>query len=382
MTRSSISVRERDTKSCRSESGPAESGPAESGQAANHATLDQTVLVTGGSGYFGCLLVKQLRERGCHVRVLDRVDVPDRPCDVEFVQGDIRDPRAVQRACRGASIVHHCVAQVPLAKDRNLFETVNVGGTRLLLESCLSERVRKVIHVSSSAVFGVPKSNPVDEEQRPRPQEQYGVAKYRAEQQVHEFVKLGLDVTVLRPRTILGHGRLGIFQILFELVRRGKPIYVLGGGNNTYQFVHADDLAKACIVASESPGPDLFHVGAERFGTMRAMLESLVRHAGTGSPIRSLPMKPATLAMSVTSALGISPLGPYHALMYGRDMYFDVGKLRDRLGVIPRHSNDEMICESYDDYVSNRESVLSREEASHHRSAVRTGVLGLLFYLP
>ena len=347
-------------------------------------------LVTGGSGYFGGLLVQCLLLRGYRVRVFDRMDACDRPRGVAFEQGDIRDAQAVRRACRGVSVVHHNVAQVPLAKDRSLFETVNVGGTKVLLESCLAEGVQKVVHVSSSAVFGVPKTNPVDEGQEPRPQEPYGDAKLRAERVVRAFVARGLDVTIVRPRTILGHGRLGIFQILFELVRRGRPIYVLGGGNNRYQFVHADDLADACIRAGEVVGPDVFNIGADRFGTMRSMLTSLVQHAAEHprhraprpSPIRSLPMGPTTLMMGLTSAMGVSPLGPYHALMYGREMYFDVTKAKERLGFQPKHSNDEMICESYDDYLENRTEVLTREDASHHRSAVRGGILSLLFHLP
>ena len=346
----------------------------------NHRS--EPVLVTGGSGYLGCLLVSHLRRHGHRVRVFDRVDVADRPADVEFMQGDIRDEHAVRRACQGMAVVHHNVAQVPLAKDRDLFETVNVGGTRVLLEACRRENVRKVVHVSSSAVFGVPRTNPVDEKQPPHPQEAYGKAKHRAEQVVESYVDRGLDVTIIRPRTILGHGRLGIFQILFELVRRGKPIYVLGRGNNRYQFVHADDLADACILAGQRQGPDLFHIGAERFGTMRALLTALVNHAATGTRLRSLPMRLTTAAMSLTSALGLSPLGPYHALMYGREMFFDGTKAKERLGFHPRHSNEDMICESYDDYLQHREQVLSRAGASHHRSAVRAGVLSLLYYLP
>ena len=339
-------------------------------------------LVTGGSGYFGCVVVSALLARGYQVRVLDLVDVPDRPAAVSFLRGDIRDPEAVRRACRGVDVVHHNVAQVPLAKDRELFTSVNVGGTRTLLEACLAERVPKVVHVSSSAVFGVPARNPVDATVEPRPREAYGRAKLRAESVVSLFVARGLDVSVIRPRTILGHGRLGIFQILFELVRLGRPVWVLGGGSNRYQFVHADDLADACLRAGEKLGAEVFNIGAAEFGTMRQTLQALVDHAGTGSRVRTLPMRPTVAAMHVTSWMGISPLGPYHALMYGREMYFDLEPARRVLGWEPKRSNAEMICESYDTYVEHREEVLSRVGASHHRSALRRGVLGVLFHLP
>ena len=339
-------------------------------------------LVTGGSGYFGCLLVSELRKRGYAVSVFDLVDVPDRAPDVRYIQGDIRDRAAVAAACAGVSVVHHNVAQVPLAKDSALFWSVNVDGARNLLEAAREQGVRKTVLVSSSAVYGVPARNPVDASVEPRPREPYGAAKLEAERLAARFVDGGLDVTVIRPRTILGHGRLGIFQILFEWVRRGRPLYVLGRGDNRYQFVHADDLADACIRAGERPGAATYNIGAERFGTMRQALEALARHAGTGSPVRSLPFGPTERLMEWTSALGLSPLGPYHSLMYGREMFFDVRPAEEDLGWRSTRSNDEMLIESYDDYLAHRAEILARRGASHHRSPLRQGILKLLEYLP
>ena len=339
-------------------------------------------LVTGGSGYLGETVVKKLSARGDGVRVFDLVDNEDRPRDVDFHRGDIRDAGAVRAAMSGVDVVHHNVAQVPLAKDKEQFWSVNVEGTRILLEAALAAGVRKVILVSSSAVYGVPPRNPVDATVWPNPQEAYGAAKLAAEQVGQEYVARGLDISVVRPRTILGHGRLGIFQILFEWVRRGRPIYTLGPGNNRYQFVHADDLAEVCLRADRIPGYRVLLAGTDRFGSMRELLEGLVRHAGTSSPIRPLPFGPTQIAMAVTSKLGLSPLGDYHTLMYGREMYFDVAETMKVLGWAPRYSNAEMIAESYDWYVGHRAEVLSRKDASHHRSPVKLGVLKLLELLP
>jgi nucleoside-diphosphate-sugar epimerase len=339
-------------------------------------------LVTGGSGYLGCVLVAELRRRGHAVRVFDLRDVPDRAPEVEYMAGDIRDAGAVDRACHGVDVVHHNVAQVPVAKDEDLFWGVNVNGTRNLLDACERHAVPKLVHMSSSAVFGVPRENPVTERTRPAPGESYGHAKLAAEELVRAAVARGLDATIVRPRTILGHERLGIFQILFEWVFRGRPVYVLGRGDNRYQFVHCADLVDATIRAGERPGPTLYNIGAERFGTMREALEALVRHAATGSRVRSLPMRAATLAMEWTSRLGLSPLGPYHWLMYGREMFFDTTAARTDLGWSSRFSNEEMIVESYDRYVAHRDEILRRRDASHHRSPLRQGVLKLLEYLP
>ncbi len=338
-------------------------------------------LITGGSGYFGSLLRDRLLARGQAVRVFDLADASDRRREVGFVQGDIRDAARVAEALDGCDVVYHCVAQVPLAKDRHLFHSVNVGGTENLLQAALAAKLRKVICVSSSAVFGAPKSNPVTEETLPAPGEAYGHAKLQGEHLCHAYASRGLDVTIIRPRTIMGHGRLGIFQILFEWIREGHNVPVLGRGDNTYQFVHADDLAEACILAAARPGATVYNCGAAKFSTMRETLEQLCAHAKTGARVRSVPMMPAVAFMKLTSALGLSPLGPYHALMYGRSLWFDIAKAQRELGWQPRFSNEEMFAQTYDWYLANREKVLATSGASHHRSAVKQGVLALAKHL-
>jgi len=340
--------------------------------------MNDVHLVTGGSGYFGSVLAHHLNERGLRTRIFDRFDAPDRPPEVELVLGDVRDRDAVTAALADVTVVHHNVAVVPLAKNRAAFWSVNRDGTRVVLEAAAAAGVRKVVHMSSSAVFGVPESNPVTEEMEPHPGEEYGKAKLAAEELCREAAAAGLDVTIIRPRTILGPGRLGIMQILFEWVRSGRNVPVLGRGENRYQFVHADDLAAACLLAQERPGADLFHIGAERFGTMRETLEALLAHAAAGGRVVGLPVRLVVPGMKLAGRLGLSPLGDYHALLYHRSLYFDSTRARDRLGWRARFSNAEMFCQAYDWYLAHRDEVLALQEASHHRSAVRQKILRLV----
>lgn len=340
-----------------------------------------TALITGGSGYFGSLLRDRLKAHGQSVRIFDLSDAEDRTKEVAFVKGDIRDEAQVREACAGCEVIYHCVAQVPLAKDKHLFESVNIQGTENLLKAALAAKAQKVIYVSSSAVFGAPKSNPVNEQTTPTPAEAYGRAKLEGETLCKKYSGQGLDISIIRPRTIMGHGRLGIFQILFEWIRTGYNVPVLGRGDNVYQFVHADDLADACILAAARPGAATYNCGTDRFGTMREVLENLCAHAKTGSKVKSVPMSPAVGFMNITSALGLSPLGPYHAMMYGKSLYFDITKATTELRWKPKFSNNEMFVQSYDWYLQNRETILRSHGASHHRSAVKQGVLGLVKHL-
>jgi nucleoside-diphosphate-sugar epimerase len=339
--------------------------------------MARCLLVTGGSGFFGQILVERAVAQGDQIRIFDVNPPAENVESVEYVRGDVRDRAAIRAACDGVDVVLHNVAQVPLARDRDLFWSVNVVGTADLLVAARDAGVAKVVHTSSSAVFGIPETNPVTEETPCRPLEAYGRAKLEAEVLCREAVAAGLDVTIIRPRTILGHGRLGIMAVLFDFIADGAPVYVLGEGNNRYQFVHASDLADACLRAAEREGPSVYNIGATEFGTMRETLQALVDHAGTGSRVRSLPVGPARLAMRALTGLGLAPFAPYHWLLYGESLWFDVTRARTELDWEPKHSNSSMIIESYEWFLEHRDALESTER-SHHQSPVRPGLLRLL----
>jgi len=342
------------------------------------------VLVTGGNGYFGRVLVQLLVDRRQHVRVLDLDPNGTQPEGVERIVADIRDAAAVREAVDGVDAVYHNVAQVPLAKDPALLRSVNVTGTDVLLAACRDAGVAKVVHTSSSAVFGVPESNPVMSDTVPQPQEPYGAAKLAAEWACLRAAALGLDVTIVRPRTILGHGRLGIFGILFDWIADGADPFVVGDGSNRYQFVHADDLASLCLAAAGRPGPAIFNAGTDRFGTMRDAVEGVCAHADTGSRVRSLPAVPAAIAMQVTARLGLTPFAPYHWMMYSRSMWFDIGHAHEQLGWSPRWSNDEMFVQSYDRFLGDRDRASTDERqgtVSPHRRTPGSPMLSVLKWL-
>jgi nucleoside-diphosphate-sugar epimerase len=343
--------------------------------------MGRRVLVTGGSGYFGGVLVDRSLARGDDVRILDLNRPQQTSGDVEVVVGDVRDLGTVESASRGVDVVFHTVAQVPLARDRQLLHSVNVVGTASVLLAARRTGVAKIVHTSSSAVYGIPARNPVDEGSPARPLEPYGRAKLEAEAVCRDAAAGGVDVTIVRPRTILGSGRLGIMAVLFDLVSAGAPVYVLDGGGNRQQFVHAEDLAEACLLAGDRTGVSQYNVGATEFGTMRETLEGLVEHANTGSSVRSLPGGPARFAMRALASVGQSPFVPYHWLLYGESLWFDTTKARDELGWSPRHSNLAMVIEAYDWFLAHRDR-LGSEGRSPHQTPARLGLLKLLRHLP
>jgi nucleoside-diphosphate-sugar epimerase len=341
-------------------------------------------LITGGSGFFGLHLARVLKERGWTVRSVDVVPFPEgEDLEVEFVRGDVTDRAAMAAAVKGMDAVFHCAALVPLTRSGREFVRVNVEGTRTVLTAALEAGVPKAVHVSSSAIYGSPAEAPLTEASALAPLDEYGISKAEAEKAVNDVRAKGLDVAIVRPRTLVGTGRLGILQLLFDWLSLGKRFYILGPGANKFQLLSAYDCATACALAAEKPcRNEDFNVGAEVFGTLREDLEALCRHAGTGARIVSLPAWPAKLALKVLDVLRLSPLVHWHYNSLEVDWYFDVSKTKRVLGWSARDSNADMLASTYDWFVANRERLLrAAPKASAHRRPVVESLLSVLKFL-
>jgi nucleoside-diphosphate-sugar epimerase len=334
-------------------------------------------LITGGSGFCGFEIVKYLAAKGERALNFDIEPMPHPVDGVEFMAGDVRDPAAVRRVCKGAAAVIHAVAKVPISKAGRGFWDVNVDGTRNVLEVALKEGVRKVVHISSSAVQTSDK-NPVEENAPYRPVGIYARSKRDAERVCLEYRAKGLPVDIIRPRTVLGPGRLGIFDIFFEWIAGGRDIYVIGNGLNRIQFLHVEDLAACCYLASQNAASDVFNVGSRQFGTLNEDLGALLEHAGTGSRIRHLPVWPSVAALAVLDVLRLSPLASWHYLTFHKDFYFSNENARRILNWKPRYANREILCGAYDDFLHHRGDAGSGRYGTSHRKRLGQGILNLV----
>ncbi len=332
-------------------------------------------LVTGGSGFCGVEIVRHLIAKGQRVRVLD-IEPPPGDMIVEFARADVRDAAAVSQACRGVDKVIHTAAKVPISKAGRQFWEVNVEGTRHVLQAALENKVSKVVHLSSSAVQ-MSEVNPVDEDAPYHPVGLYAKTKMEAEKVCREYAAKGLTVDMLRPRTVVGLGRLGIFDILFDWISEGRNIYILGSGKNKIQFLHSEDLAACCYLSSVTPGSHVFNVGSKEYGPLREDLGALIAHAGTGSRIVSLPVGPCLLTLAALDALRLSPLASWHYRTYHRDFYFTNRRAREVLGWSPRYGNREILKTAYTSYVEARGHAGAGYGTSH-RKALKQGVLKFL----
>jgi nucleoside-diphosphate-sugar epimerase len=330
-------------------------------------------LVTGAAGFVGGGLGAALQRSGFEVRGLDLREPEGDGLD-EFVRGDVRDAQAMMEAASGCDVVVDNAAAVPITHlSAAEYRSVNVDGCRVTLEAAMAAG-SYVLHVSSSSIFGIPDRLPVKDETPLAPFEPYGASKAEAEGVVRRARAGGLSVASLRPRTLLGPGRLGIFDVVFSRVSRGKRVPIFGRGDNRVQLCDLDDFCAAALAAVERRASGEYNVWTAEFGTVKEDLAALIRHAGTGARLQPVPVWAIRAALQPVAALGRSPLTEWHWRSGPTSFYFDIGPTVEELGWRPERTNVDTLVNAYEHYLRRPDGAGS----SPHRRPLRGAVARML----
>ena len=329
------------------------------------------VLVTGGAGFLGLHVNHWLVKHGHQVVNLDIADYDESeyPEGVECRVGDVRDPAAVDAALDGVDWVIHGAAALPLWTPDEIYST-NVFGTRTTLERILeAPSVKRTVFISSTAVYGVPRVHPLLEYFPMVGVGPYGESKILGEKVCDEFRERGLTITTIRPKTFIGTHRLGVFQILFDWVERGKRIPLVGNGRNRYQLLEVDDLCEAIRMSlaekREAVANDVYNVGAVDFSSVLEDVGALCAHAGSGARVMPTPAAPTITALKLLERMNLSPL---YEWVYGtahKDSFVSTEKIQERMGWAPTYSNAEGLIRSYDWYVANKGTIATEAGVTH-----------------
>jgi nucleoside-diphosphate-sugar epimerase len=359
--------------------GPAPRPPPQAKARASRRRGGTRWLVTGSSGFLGSQIAARLAGRAdAELACLDVLPPAERYPGVLYLQQDIRDLPRLLEATRDVDIIVHTAALVPLTKSGRTFFEVNAGGTENVVTCCRRNGVGRLVHLSSSAIYGLPGDHPIRDDSPAAPLEIYGRSKLAAEQAVRRYLEAGGSAACIRPRTIVGgKHRLGIFQILFEWIFQQRDIYVIGRGDNQFQFLHLDDLLEAIFLAAAGRACGMYNVGSRNYGTLRNTLEGLIDYANSSSRVRGLPVVLARGALRLADLLRLSPLAPWHYLTYHKPFVFDISRAVTELGWEPRYSDGEAFAQSYDWYRENRESDPGAR-GSAHRSKPKQRLLRVL----
>jgi len=333
--------------------------------------------ITGGAGFLGINVVRHLLDHGHEVVSYDIVpfDYPERG-RVTAIEGDIRDLEKLTISMRGTDVVIHTAAALPLYKAEDIRST-DIAGTRNVLKAAKECSIERVIHISSTAVYGIPDHHPLYEYDKLDGVGEYGKAKIAAEEMCLEYRKKGMCVAVIRPKSFIGPERLGVFALFYDWAADGHGFPMIGSGNNRYQLLDVEDLCDAIYLCATLPRGkvnDTFNIGAKEFTTMKEDYQAVLDRAGLGKKIRGFPAAPMIWTLRILEALHMSPLYKWVYETASKDSFVSIEKAERVLGFKPKYSNKDALVRNFEWYLEHRDDFKGASGVSH-RVPWKQGIL-------
>ncbi len=338
-----------------------------------------TYFITGGAGFLGINMTRYLLAKGHKVVSYDIApfEYPEKNKITE-VQKDIRNFADLTEAMKGADFVIHTAAALPLYSAEDI-RTTDTDGTRNVCQAALDNGVKRMVHISSTAVYGIPDHHPLYENDKLDGVGEYGKAKIAAEEICREFRSKGMILPIIRPKSFIGPERLGVFALFYDWAADGHGFPMIGWGNNRYQLLDVEDLCEVIYSSTTLPPErvnDTFNIGAKEFTTMKEDYQAVLDKAGFGKKIHGFPAAPMIWTLRVLEALHISPLYKWVYETASKDSFVSIEKAERMLDYKPKYSNKEALVHNYDWYLAHRNDFKGASGVSH-RVPWKQGILSI-----
>ena len=310
------------------------------------------VLVTGGTGFTGSALVFRLLEQGHSVKSLDYqkgifYDQLEK-AGAELVLGSITDSDLLQKFMEGTDFVFHLAAAFrELNVPDNHYFDVNVNGTRNVMDAAKKHEVTKVVYCSTQGVHGHIKNPPGNENSPIAPEDYYQQTKYEGELVVHEFIKDGMNATIIRPTAIYGPGDPGRFLMIYRQTKKGGfPMF--GSGETFYHPVYIDNLVDAFLLTMEPEKGkgETYIIADEEYHSIKELVWKVGQAMDIEVKIKHFPILPLIIAGHICEKsckpFGITPpLFPRRVDWFRQVRAFRIDKAKRELTYQPKVDIDE-----------------------------------------
>jgi UDP-glucose 4-epimerase len=327
-------------------------------------------LVTGGAGYLGSHLARELLTCGEEVRVFDIQQTKYIPDTTEFLKGDMRDQAAVRRAMEDVDTVYHLAFVQSLSKlPERVRWDININGTENFIQASVDTGVERFVHTSTIEVYGTMPPCPCTEDApMEHPVGWYGMHKLVTEKMLWEcYREQGLKATAVRMPTICGPGYYNHRPILqlMDRVLEDKPIALVGDGGIMGDLVYYKDVLSAYLLCGEHPAAvgEAFNVSCKTPSTQLEIAEALIAEAGSQSPILRLQPAATKALLTLSSVFGLTDLPLYQLGYVLNNNVYSVEKAHELLGYAPTMSAAEAAVELIRGYAADREFVQRRSRS-------------------
>ncbi len=322
-------------------------------------------IIFGGDGFLGTELTRKLVELGEQVLICDEKQTPEfgnyELPGVDFIQMDVTKPDTFNPIpVEEGDIVYHFAARLlvpilPRAERHDYFWQALYVGTQNVFNWMEANSLNKLIYYTTDMVYGHTKIHPRLEDHPCEPIGPYGEAKYQTELMCDQYREKGFNISLFRPRLIIGHGRLGILEKLFKLVDLNLPVPTIGNGKNFYQFISVSDCADACLAAVAAGFPNgNYNLGSTNPPTVNELLKELIKEANSRSFLIPTPAFAVKAVLAFLDRIGKPIMDPEQYLIADETCVLDCSKAKRELNWEPKDDDTSMLLVAYRDYKAGR----------------------------
>jgi dTDP-glucose 4,6-dehydratase len=317
-----------------------------------------THIIIGGDGFVGRHLAANLLRLGQEVVVADivksQLDIYNK---VPFTRLDITDRSSIAALpVAPDDVVYNVAARMlspilPHAKRRDFFWPVNYYGVENILAHMEKNGCSRLVHFTTDMVYGHASVAPQTEDSTPAPLGEYGLSKLESEKLCRNYRDRGMNISIFRPRLIIGPGRLGILVKLFKLIDANLPVPMIGSGLNQYQFISVYDCASAAVAAWQSGLPNAeYNIGSDDPPPVRELLGRLIREASSRSFLVPMPAALVKMVLTALDRINLPLMDPEQYLIADEVCILDTSRAKRELGWQPRYRDDDMLLAAYREY--------------------------------
>ena len=317
-------------------------------------------ILIGGAGFTGLKIAEDLIDRKVPNSKIVIADLKDALIKVSLkvtkVSCDI-SKNILPQFEENDIIIHLAARQyhlkIPYKNKLSWFRSVNVAGTKNIINSCMKYKVKGLVFFSTDMIYGLPKFTPVTTNHPKNPIGPYGKSKLEAEELCYSARKKGLPITILRPRLIMGPGRLGIMKKLFISIFKGIPVPLIGNGKNCYQMVSVGDCSEAAILAVKKQFPNYeLNLGSKIGPDVKSLLNSLIIKVNSKSILMPIPALPIKIILSFFEKIGWPILHKEQYKIADKNYIVDISDTYSKIGWKPKLSDKDMIIAAYNYWIN------------------------------
>ncbi|HVW56675.1 MAG TPA: NAD(P)-dependent oxidoreductase [Rhizobiaceae bacterium] len=320
-------------------------------------------VIFGGDGFVGRHLAPKLLAEGEEVIVADIANnrLPHYR-EARHVYCDVTEPASIAAlGLKPDDMVYNLSAKMlsPIqvrAKRHEFFFPVNYQGTENIMLAMDKAGAPNLVHFTTDMIYGHTVMHPMTEEHPVAPLGEYGLSKLRTEELAAVWRERGMNISLFRPRLIIGPGRLGILEKLFKLIDWNLPVPMIGSGKNPYQFISVFDCAEAARLAWKAGVPnEAYNLGSLNPPPVRKLLGDLIRHAGSKSMLLPTPGWAVKRTLDLLDLLNMPIMDPEQYLIADEVCVLDVSKGERELGWVPQYRDEDMLIAAYSEYRAGKD---------------------------